>query len=416
MHVASIHSWPLGLIHLHCSEKANASDASAHRRSFCACRYLPVISISPCVSYENRNTTNDNVIVMTDVFRYQSLCRVNGNFDVTELNRQARLFGINPHRKQKRTLCKEIAEAVEVFLVQSKSTAPCKNSEDTDVVGDRQIKDLPSYLRWSRITPKGDMYCFSLLDMKQFIDNQVKRDPIGCAITDADRADIEEKYEMMSSILTPFGLTLEAHIHPLVEQWIDSARTNACFAKYIKDATIRDRLTHQLMLRSLVALAGIYDLQIVSGEYETRSKVMKTICSFTDGLPQPIVRYFFNLMAGAPVNMNMKTMWRLLSDFILSQPVWSRPDVLQTYPKRIRNDGVRAIVDDDEYNEDFRDLQEQQRVLHNHEHIQQRQPAIHNQIELTADEYEQDRQERLRAARQRLAERTAQRRRALHRR
>lgn len=294
---------------------------------------------------------------MPDVFRYQSLCRVNGKFDTEELNKQALLFGIEPNHKSRRYLCKEIAKAVESFLAKSGGQI-CKNGDDTDVIGERYIKDLPSYLRWNRVTPKGEVYCFSLVDMKKFIDNKVKTDPIGYTITESDRADIEEKYGMISSILTPFGLTMQTPIHPLAVRWMDSVRSNVCFAKYIKDVTKRDRLTHQLMLRFLVALTGIYGIQLIKGEYENRTKVMKTICNFTDGLPQPIVRYFFTLMGGAPLNMNIRTIWNLLLDDIRMRPLWSQPMSLHLYPPFIENLEVRALVDDEKYEEDLLYVQE----------------------------------------------------------
>ena len=96
---------------------------------------------------------------------------------------------------------------------------------------------------------------------------------------------------------------------------------------------------------------------------------MKTICGFTDGLPQPIVRYFFALMEGAPLNMNIRTIWNLLVEAIDRQPLWSQPREVKSYPPVLASQ-VRALVDDEKYEEDLRYVQEQQSALGRYEQMQ----------------------------------------------
>lgn len=342
---------------------------------------------------------------MVDEFRYQALCRANGNLDTYELNRQARLFGIETENKQKRTLCKEIAEAVEAYI--AKSVTPCKNGEDSDLTLDRMIKDLPSYLRWSRTTPKGDVYCFSLIDMKRSIDNNIKKDPIGYTITPEDKVDIKEKYDLAESILTPFGLGISTPIDARAMQWLDTVRSNICFNKYIKNQATRNGLTHKLLLRFLVALVQIYRSDLETGEYETRTNVMKTICSFTEGLPISIVKYFFSIMSSAQPDIDVATIYILLARFLHQQPPWSQPKFApedDPYPLEM-NSRVRQLIDDPRYERDITHIGEERSRLRQYE-LQRQQNGERAVTDAEGRQVQEDpqRQLQLRLIESRLAE------------
>lgn len=74
----------------------------------------------------------------------------------------------------------------------------CTNTDELTLELDKNIKDLPSQLIWSKIYNRR-RYCYFLLDIYQTLKNGGTRDPHNVPITEEEAIEIERRVELLES-------------------------------------------------------------------------------------------------------------------------------------------------------------------------------------------------------------------------